>query len=155
MQNWYECRIKYEKTLETGTNKKVTEAYLVDAMSFTEAEKRIIDEMSPYITGEFEVTAVKKDRIAELMADENGDRWYRCKVMFITIDEKTGTEKKAANVMLVQASDFQQAVKNLYEGMKGTMSDWEINTITETTLMDVFPYNADSIPEKAEEKPAE
>jgi hypothetical protein len=155
MQNWYECRIKYEKTLETGTNKKVTEAYLVDAMSFTEAEKRIIDEMSPYITGEFEVTAVKKDRIAELMADENGDRWYRCKVMFITIDEKTGTEKKAANVMLVQASDFQQAVKNLYEGMKGTMSDWEINTITETTLMDVFPYNADSIPEKAGEKPAE
>jgi hypothetical protein len=156
MQNWYECRIKYEKTLpDTGTVKKVTEAYLVDAMSFTEAEKRIIEEMTPYISGEFEVTAVKKERIAELMAHEGGDRWYRCKVMFITVDEKTGVEKKSANIMLVQASDFQEAVKNLYDGMKDTMSDWEINTISETNLMDVFPYDADSIPEKAEKPAAE
>jgi hypothetical protein len=155
MQNWYECRLKYEKTLETGNNKKVTEAYLVDAMSFTEAEKRIIEEMTPYIVGEFEVTAVKKERIAELFFDaEGGDRWYRCKVMFITLDEKSGTEKKSANTMLVQASDFQAAVKNLYNGMKGTMSDWEINTISETTLLDVFPINADSIPEKADDAAA-
>jgi hypothetical protein len=154
MQNWYECRIKYEKTLpDTGAVKKVTEAYLVDAMSFTEAEKRIIDEMTPYISGEFEVTAVKKERIAELMANPEGDRWYRCKVMFITLDEKTGAEKRAANTMLVQASDFQGAVKNLYAGMNGTMSDWEINTISETTLMDVFPYDANNIPEHASEAP--
>jgi hypothetical protein len=89
------------------------------------------------------------------MAHEGGDRWYRCKVMFITVDEKTGVEKKSANIMLVQASDFQEAVKNLYDGMKDTMSDWEINTISETNLMDVFPYDADSIPEKAEKPAAE
>lgn len=150
MHNWYECRVKYEKTLETGTNKKVTEAYLVDAMSFTEAENRIIEEMTPMISGEFEVTAVKKDRIAELFTDEAGDRWYRCKVMFITVDEKTLQEKKSASIMLVQASDFQTAVKNLNENMRDTMSDWEINAITETTLMDVYMFDAARIPAQAE-----
>ena len=138
MTNWYECKIKYEKTLETGTQKKVTEAYLVDAMTFTEAENRIIEEMTPFIVGEFEVTAVKKERISERFIDPQGDTWYRAKVNFITRDEKSGAEKKTASVMLVQASDFQRAVKNLEDGMKGTMSDWEINTIAETALMDVF-----------------
>lgn len=140
MHNWYECRVKYEKTLETGNNKKVTEAYLVDAMSFTEAESRIIEEMTPYISGEFEVSAVKKERISELFANDKGDRWYRCKVMFITLDEKSGAEKRSATTMLVQASDFQAAIKQLCDGMQGTMSDWEINTVSETTLMDVFPF---------------
>lgn len=97
MNNWYECKVKYEKTLETGTQKKVAESYLVDAMSFTEAENRIIEEMTPFIVGEFEVAAVKKARISELFIDPEGDKWYRAKVMFITIDEKTGVEKKAAS----------------------------------------------------------
>lgn len=130
--------MKYEKTLETGTQKKVTEAYLVDAMTFTDAEARIIEEMTPFIVGEFEVTAVKKERISELFQSPDGDRWYRCKVMFVTLDEKSGVEKKSPSIMLVQASNFEEAVKNLQDGMKGTMSDWEINTITETSLMDVF-----------------
>ena len=113
-------------------------AYLVDAMTFTDAEARIIEEMTPFISGEFEVTAVKKARISELFQDPNGDKWYRCKVMFITLDEKSGLEKKSASTMLVQARSFEEAVKNLCDGMKGTMSDWEINTIAETTLMDVY-----------------
>lgn len=138
MNNWYECRVKYDKTLENGTQKKITEAYLVDAMSFTEAENRIIEEMTPYISGEFEVTAVKKARISELFIDPEGDKYYRAKVMFITIDEKSGAEKRSGTNMLVQAKDFQMAVKNLENGMKGTMSDWEINTISETQLLDVF-----------------
>ena len=148
MNNWYECKVKYEKTLETGTQKKVTEAYLVDAMSFTEAENRIIEEMTPYIVGEFEVAAVKKARISELFIDPEGDKWYRAKVMFITIDEKTGVEKKAASNMLVQASDFQRAVKNLEDGMKGTMSDREINTIAETLLMDVYGLQVKEVKEE-------
>ncbi|MBO6013144.1 MAG: DUF4494 domain-containing protein [Bacteroidales bacterium] len=138
MNNWYECKVKFEKTLENGIQKKVTETYLVDAMSFTEAENRIIEEMTPYISGEFEVTAVKKNRISELFADPEGDRWYRAKVMFVTLDEKSGNEKKSPSTMLVQAKDFQMAVKNLEDGMKGTMSDWEINTISETSILDVF-----------------
>lgn len=149
LNNWYECRVKYDKTLENGTQKKITEAYLVDAMSFTEAENRIIEEMTPYISGEFEVSAVKKARISELFIDPEGDKWYRAKVMFITIDEKSGAEKRSGTTMLVQAKDFQLAVKNLENGMKGTMSDWEINTISETALVDVFGVVAKEV------KPAE
>lgn len=150
MNNWYECRVKFEKMLENGTQKKVTEAYLVDAMSFTEAENRIIEEMTPYISGEFEVSAVKKARIAELYSDPDGDKWYRAKVMFISLDEKSGTEKKSASTMLIQAKDFQTAVRNLQECMKGTMSDWEINTISETTLMDVYGIEVKSVSAPAE-----
>lgn len=150
MNNWYECKVKYEKTLETGTQKKVAEAYLVDAMSFTEAENRIIEEMKPFIVGEFEVAAVKKARISEMFLDPAGDKFYRAKVMFVTLDEKSGMEKKSPSTMLIQASDFQSAIKTLENGMKGTMSDWEINTISETTLIDVFGMEVRTITEQAE-----
>jgi len=149
--NWYECRVKFEKVIENGTQKKVTEAYLVDALSFTEAENRIIEEMKPYITGEFEVTAVKKEKIAEIFIDPNGDRWYKAKVMYISLDEKSGVEKKTSQNMLVQANDFNQALSNLTKGMRDTMSDWEVNTIAETTLMDVFGLVAKTKEEKNEE----
>ena len=149
--NWYECRVKFEKVIENGTQKKVTEAYLVDALSFTEAENRIIEEMKPYITGEFEVTAVKKEKIAEIFIDPNGDRWYKAKVIYISLDEKSGVEKKTSQNMLVQANDFQQALSNLTKGMRDTMSDWEVNTIAETTLMDVFGLVAKTKEEKNEE----
>jgi hypothetical protein len=149
--NWYECRVKFEKVIENGTQKKVTEAYLVDALSFTEAENRIIEEMKPYITGEFEVTAVKKEKIAEIFIDPNGDRWYKAKVIYISLDEKSGVEKKTSQNMLVQANDFKQALSNLTNGMRDTMSDWEVNTIAETTLMDVFGLVAKTKEEKNEE----
>ncbi len=149
--NWYECRVKFEKVIENGTQKKVTEAYLVDALSFTEAENRIIEEMKPYITGEFEVTAVKKEKIAEIFIDPNGDRWYKAKVIYISLDEKSGVEKKTSQNMLVQANDFKQALSNLTKGMRDTMSDWEVNTIAETTLMDVFGLVAKTKEEKNEE----
>lgn len=144
MNQWFETHVKYEKTLETGIQKKVDETYLVDAMSFTEAENRTIEEMTPFISGEFEVSAAKKARISELFCDAAGDKWYRCKVCFITLDEKSGMEKRSYSNMLVQAQDFQTAVSNLETGMKGTMSDWEIFSITETKIMDVFGVKSSS-----------
>lgn len=146
MKNWFETHIKYDKTLENGTQKKVDEAYLVDAMTFTEAESRIIEEMTPYIVGDFEVNAAKKANISEIFTDASGkaDRWYRAKVMFVTLDEKSGMEKKTPATMLVQAEDFQTAVKNLETGMKGTMSEWEIFAITETKILDVLFLSPDT-----------
>lgn len=138
--NWIECKISYEKQLETGTVKKVTETYLVDAMSLAEAEARIIEEMTPMISGEFDVESVKKARIAELFADPSGDKYYRCKVMFITLDEKSGVEKKTASTMIVQAESFDKAYDNLLNGMKGTISYWEINSIAESPILDIFKH---------------
>ena len=145
MHTWFTCKICYEKTLENGMNKKVTEPYLVDALSFTEAEARIIEEMTPYISGEFTVADVTRARYSELFyaEDASADRWYKVKLGFITLDEKSGSEKKTYTNVLVQAADLRDAVKRLDEGMKGTMADYIIVSVSETAIMDVYPYEAD------------
>lgn len=138
MAQWFKTSVRFDKTLENGTVKKVTESYLVDALSFTEAEARIIEEVTPFISGEFSVSAVNKCNISEIFNDESGDKYYRVKVGFISIDEKSGIEKRTATHILVQASDFKSAYDNFLEGMKGTMSDFEIVSIVETPIMDVY-----------------
>ena len=140
MHNWFECKIKYEKTAEEGKIVKVSEGYLVDAMSFTEAEARIIEEMKPFISGEFEVANIKRSRINEMFFNENGDKWYRSKVNFVTLDEEKGMEKRTGVSMMVQASDMADALKGLVEGMKGSLADYEIASITETAIIDVYKY---------------
>ena len=144
MHTWFVCKISYEKTMENGMNKKVTEPYLVDALSFTEAEARIIDEVGPYISGEFTVTAVAKANYSELFFAEDtaSDRWFKCKLGFITLDEKTGNEKKTYTNVLVQAFDLRDAVRKLDEGMKGSMADYIILSVAETPIMDVYPYES-------------
>ena len=142
MHTWFECKIQYEKTMENGMNKKVTEPYLVDALSFTEAEARIIEEMTPYISGEFTVADIKRANYSELVFsdEEAADRWFKSKLLFITLDEKSGNEKKVATNVLIQASDLRDAVKKLDEGMKGTMADYIISSMAETQIMDVYRY---------------
>ena len=139
---WFECKIRYEKTMEDGLQKKVTEQYVVDALSFSEAEKRIIEEMSAYISGEFEVTDVKKAQYKEVFFSDaaNDDRYYKAKLAFITIDEKTEKEKRSNVTYLVQAATLDGAVKNINEVMDGTMIDYEKSNIAETKIMDVFEY---------------
>lgn len=157
MHSWFECKVSFEKVLENGMQKKVTEPYLVDALSFTEAEARIIEEIRPFISGEFTVTDIKRARLSELFFNENGDRFYKIKVYFITLDEKSGAEKKTAAQMLAQACTLKEAISVLEEGMKGTMADYTIASVTETMLMDVFPFsvNDDKTPKSGEELIAE
>ena len=145
MHTWFECKIRYEKVMENGMNKKVTEPYLVDALSFTEAEARIIEEMTPFISGEFTVSDIKRANYSELFPSEEeaADRWFKCKLVFITLDEKSGAEKKTSTQVLVQAADLRDAVKKLDEGMKGTMADYQIASVAETAIIDVYPYSAE------------
>ena len=142
MYNWFECKIKYEKTMENGLLKKVTEPYLVDAINFTEAEKRMIEEMAPFMHGEFQVDDIKRVKIAELFesSKQEDDKWYKCKLSFIIIDEKSGKEKKATNLFLVKAINIKTALASLEEGMKTTQIDYEVTAIQETPIMDVFHY---------------
>lgn len=150
MTQWIETKVRYEKTMENGLQKKVTELYLVDALSFTEAESRIIEEITPFISGEFTVSAVKKSDISEIFWNdsESADKWFKVKVNFITINEKTMQEKKTAFYMLVQASDLRSALKSFDEGMKGIMADYQIASIAETPLMDVYKADLSKAPEK-------
>lgn len=144
MNNWFECKVKYVKTMENGLEKKVSEPYLVDAISFTEAEKRIIEEIRPFMTGEFVISDIKRANYSEVFFcdAESADRWFKCKLSFITLDEKSGAEKKTNSYALVQAGDLREAIKYLDEQMKGTIMDYQIASVVETMIMDVYPYDA-------------
>ena len=139
MQNWFNVAIKYEKTAEGGRIVKVVENHLVDAVSFTEAEARINTEMQPFISGEFIVTKVRRARINELF-DNQGEKVYSAKVLFISLDEEKGIEKKTPAKMITRADDINDAYINITEGMKGAMADYEIYSITETNILDIFNY---------------
>ncbi len=142
MTEWFECKVRYDKLLEDGKNKKVTEAYLVDALSFTEAEKRFLEEIEPFMSTDFIVSDIKRAKVAELFESEDltDDKWYRAKVAFLTIDEEKGTEKRVHQNILVQAKDFRTALNNLDEKMKGTLGDWIIASMTETAIIDIYKY---------------
>ena len=155
MANWFECKVRYVRMLETGMQKAVNEPYLVDALSFTEAQSRITEEMAPFISGEFTVSAVKREKLSEVFYDETGDKWYKVKYNIITVDEKTAVEKKTSVTTLVQAANFQAALDNFMEGMKGTMADFEIASITETAIMDVFPVKLGEMKEAKNQKRCE
>ena len=140
--NWIECNVRYEKMMENGVGKKTTERYLFDALSFTEAEARVIEEIAQFITTEFTVNAVKKTNYSEIFYsdEEAATIWFQCKVAFITLDEKSGAEKKSSTYMLVQAADLRDAIKKLDKGMEGGMADYKISAVAETPIMDVYPY---------------
>lgn len=138
MSNWFECKVAYRKIMENGVEKKVNDTFLVDALTFTEAEARIIEEITPFISGEFSVSAVKRTKIAEIFWDDSADKWYLTKVAFITIDEKTAQEKKSNSLILVAASDFKSALEHFIDEMKTTMADYEIVSIAETPILDVY-----------------
>ena len=141
MSNWFECKVKYGKVDSTGKAKRVSETYLVDAISFAEAEERISREVAPYVTGEFAIAGLKKASVNEIFAHEEGDRWFRCKVVFVSIDEVKGTEKRISSTILVFGSDIDNAWKHLNEALKDTMSDYEVASIADTTIMDIVPYS--------------
>lgn len=145
MNEYFECVVKFEKTMENGMVKKVSEPYIVDALSFTEAEKRFLEYIEPFMSGDFEVKAVKRANYSEIVSatDEDADKWFKVKVAFITLDEKTGVEKKSAQNMLIQASDLRDAVKRLDKHMEGMLADYEISAVAETAIMDVYFYKAE------------
>lgn len=142
--SYIETAARYEKMQENGSVKKVTERFIVDALTCTDAEARTIEELQPYVSGELDVTSNKKVNIAEVMGDKECGRFWLAKVSFITIDEKTAAEKRTISQILVGAPDFTNAVEEFNEGMKGTMADFELIGLTETPIVDYFPAKLSS-----------
>lgn len=162
----YECGVRYDKMMENGAVKKVTELYLVDAVSFTEAEARIVREMTPYMSGDFDVCSIKRTNYSEIVYDkfnlassasgsvqklsgqnkhasELADKWFKAKVNYIVVNEKTGKEKKTPVYFIINAGSIAAAHEILVEHMKGTIADYEIATLDDTRIMDVYVYSAD------------
>ena len=137
---WFECKVKYKKTHETGEQKMTTDTYLLDAVSFTEAEARITEEMTAYTSEDFRIMNIKVANFSEVHPFENSDRWFKSKVSLVAMDEESGKEKKTNIYLLVQANDVKEAFENTTKAMEETMGDYNIPSITETPILDVFPY---------------
>ena len=137
---WYECKVKYRKTHETGEQKVTTDTYLLDAVSYTEAESRITEEMKAYTNEEFRITNIKVANFSEVHPFENSDRWFKSKVSLVALDEESGKERKTNIYLLVQANDVKEAFENTTKAMESTMGDYSIPAITESPILDVFPY---------------
>lgn len=147
MQTWFECKIKYVKIDEDGRERKVSENYLVDAVSFTDAEARIIKEMESNIRGEFSVENIKKSNIVEIFPHEDGEWWYKAKIGLVTIDEKAGKEKKINNYFLVAADDLKQALLRLEDALSYILVPYQTTSLALSTIADVFPYFSDEKPQ--------
>ncbi|MBS2100685.1 DUF4494 domain-containing protein [Carboxylicivirga linearis] len=153
MENLFECRVRYEKIDEqSGKEKKVTECYLVDAVNHGEAEERMYKEMEAMIRGEFVVTTVRKANYTEIFDNMDGDRWFKSKISFESVSEKTGLAKKVSNNILVMANNVKDAYDNIQEGMGGMTVDFEINAIAESPILDFFPYPLAEAAEKLDGK---
>lgn len=178
MSLYFECSVRYDKMQQNGSVKKVTEKYIVDALTFTEAEARIIEAITPYISGEYSIPAIKKTKIAEVFTTSQAllaigknksvvekavqtkdaellekatsidsilkdvdSRWFLVKVAFITFDEKTSAEKRSISQILVESTDIAAARERFNDGMKGTMANYDIESIADTKYMDVFTFS--------------
>ncbi len=140
---WYECKVKYAKFDEaSGLRKLKTEPFLVDAVSYTEAEKRITEEMRPYLNEDegMLITNIKVANFAEIHPFEDADRWFKAKVALIAYDENSGKERKLNQYLLVQANDIKEAFENTTHVMRDTMGEYSIPAISESPVADVFPY---------------
>lgn len=141
MPNWFTCKIKLDRNQDDGSLKKVTETYLVNALSFTEAEARIIEYISEDASEEMVIPNIAKANFSDVFPDETGEIWYKAKVSFISIDETAGKEKKISQFMLIQAEDLEKAVESLKEQFKGFTVPYDIHAITETNILDVVEYH--------------
>ena len=142
MNKWYLCKVSYERQADEMGMKKVTESYLVDALSFTEAEERVIKEVTPFVSvGELEVVNIRPMRLAELLLDEESGKYYRAKVNLTTIDT-AGQERKVGTAMVVQADSLLEGAKPLLAHLDSGVSAYELVSIGELDILDVYQYVA-------------
>jgi hypothetical protein len=140
MTDWFECKVSYEAEDGNGKTSKKTESYLVDGVSFTEAEARITEKVAEFIPGEFKVEAVKREKIYEIFRNEGSEVWFKFKIEFVTIDEKSAKEKKTNVIVYLQSSKIEDVVKELNAKMTDSMTDYAIINIAKTKILDVFEY---------------
>ncbi len=141
MQVWFECKVKYTKVTESGKEQTVTESFLLDAVSFTDAETRITRQMQEMVKGEFSVNDIKKSRIAEVFPFEDGEWWFKATINLVTIDEEAGKEKKLRTQYLIMADDIQEALTRLDESLSFMVIPYVVSSLAVSTIVDVFPYS--------------
>ncbi|CAG5001787.1 hypothetical protein DYBT9275_02741 [Dyadobacter sp. CECT 9275] len=141
MASWYNAKIRYQKEDEAGSLKTINESYLIDSVSFTEAEARAYKQI---VTGasDFGVISITRMRLADLFIYEEGEKWYKIKVVYFSVDERSGKEKKVVNYMLLNAESVQQAQDRIIEELRNFLIPYEIESVSLTPILEVFPYQA-------------
>lgn len=142
MNTWYECKVKALKIDNNGYERKVTDTYLLDAVSYTDAEARIINEMAQRVKGEFKVLSIKQSNITEIIANADGEWWWKAKISITTIDEEQGREKRVNQYILVSADHFEGVAAELHNGMEYLLVPYKIEMVSISSIVDVFPYQA-------------
>ncbi len=142
MNNWFTVKVKYTRQEDNGSFKRVTEPYLLSAISFSEAETRIYEEIGSLIRGEFQVTAISRTEIHDIFRYDDSDVWYTCKIKFESAmeDEKS---KKVTQTILVSAFSVKNATERLKESLAGMLVDFDITGVNVSPLVDIFPYKED------------
>ncbi|GAB2616127.1 hypothetical protein GCM10026987_11990 [Belliella aquatica] len=143
MRVWFLCKVKYAKENEEGLLKNVSEQYLVDAVSFTEAEARIYDMLGSVIRGDFQVTNISKSNIVDVFFYEDIDIWHKCKITYIVTDADSGKEKKVTQFMLVTAHDVKEAFERIFESLNNMLVTFRVPEVTESPIVEIFPYEKD------------
>ncbi len=140
--SWIECKVTYERAGEKGLNTKVNEVYLTQGFTFSEVEKRLTMELQPQVTGTFDINKMERTKYNELVNtdDENADKWFKCKIVMLTIDEVSAKEKKTSVIILVKAEDVADAVKRLTKHMEDSVMNYDLAAVNESPIVDIFPY---------------
>lgn len=149
MKQWFLCKVKYQKEDENGRLKSVTEPYLVDAVSFTEAETRIYEEMGERVRGEFMITGISKSKIVDVFHYDDADIWHKCKVVYY-VAEESGKEKKITNQMIVTAKNAKEAYDRIYLSLNNMLVSFQVPEVIESPIIEVFNYTGDISPESSE-----
>jgi len=145
MQKWFKCVAQYVRIDDDGRERKVSEPYLIDAVTYTDAEARIISELSTMVRGEFVVKQITQTNIVDIFPHEEGEWWFVGKISIVTIDEKAGKEKKINESFLIAADDIKQALKRLEEGLSYILVPFQITALSVSNIVDVFPYFEDDV----------
>lgn len=140
MRTWFLCKVKYAKENEQGLLKNIVEQYLVDAVSFTEAEAILYDRLGSQIRGDFQVTGISKSNIVDVFFYEDADIWYKCKISYLVADGDSGKEKKVTQYMIVTAEDAKQAFDRIQESLSNMLVSFRLPDIVESAIVDVFPF---------------
>lgn len=151
MRTWFLCKVKYAKENEEGLLKNISEQYLVDAVSFTEAEAIIYDRLGSQIRGDFQITGLSKSNIVDVFFFEDADIWYKCKVSYLVSDGESGKEKKVTQYMIVTASDVKEAFDRIQESLSNMLVSFRVPDIVESPIVEVFPYEKDEVAEQLPE----
>ena len=140
IRSWFNCKIKCQRENEDGEVKQVVESYLVDAASYTDAESIIYERLMESVKGGFYLQSITKTKVSDVFTYPEGDFWFKCKVIYYSVDDETGAEKKIRNDMLVYATDVKSAYDRLLEKISSIIIDVTIPDIVQTNIIEIFPY---------------